>query len=72
MWTFSSCSEQGLLIVVASLVEEHWLQGEGSVVVVYGLSCSKTCGIFLDQGSNLHPLHWQVDSYTLDYQESPH
>ena len=49
VWTFSSCSEQGLLIVVASLVEEHGLQGEGSVVVVYGLSCSKACGIFLDQ-----------------------
>ncbi|KAB0345043.1 hypothetical protein FD754_021969 [Muntiacus muntjak] len=27
----------------------------GSVVVVYGLSCSAACGIFPDQGSNLHP-----------------
>ena len=62
VWTFSSCSKQGLLIVAASLVEEHGLQGEESVVVAYGLSCSKACGIFLDQGSNLHPLHWQVDS----------
>ena len=25
-------------------------------------SCSAACGIFPDQGSNLCPLHWQVDS----------
>ena len=48
--------------MAASLVEENGLQGEESVVVAYGLSCSKACGIFLDQGSNLYPLHWQVDS----------
>ena len=34
----------------------------GSVVVAHGLSCSAACGIFLDQGSNLCPLHWQADS----------
>ena len=33
-----------------------------SVVVARGLSCSLACGIFLHQGSNLCPLHWQVDS----------
>ena len=33
-----------------------------SVVLVHGLSCSAACGIFLDQGSNLCPLHWQADS----------
>ena len=33
-----------------------------SIVVAHGLSCSVACGIFLDQGSNLCPLHWQVDS----------
>ena len=38
-----------LLIVVASLV------------VVLGLSCP-ACGIFPDQGWNLCPLHWHVDS----------
>ena len=56
--------------MVASLVGEHGLQGAGpsvvvapglwsagSVVVVQGLSCSATCGIFLDQGSNPRPLH---------------
>ena len=89
-WAFSSCSERGLLFVVAhgfliavaSLVAEHglqarWLQqlrhvgsvvvtrrlqSTGSVVVAHGLSCSAACGTFLDQGSNLCPLHWQVDS----------
>ena len=44
----------------------------GSVAALHGLSCSETCGIFLDQESNLHPLHWKVDSYSLDYQGSPH
>lgn len=27
------------------------------------LSCSVGCGIFLDQGSNLCPPHWQAGSY---------
>ena len=30
---------------------------KGSVVVEHGLSCPAACGIFLDQGSNLCPLH---------------
>ena len=34
----------------------------GSVVVMHGLSCSAARGIFPDQGLNLCPLHWQVDS----------
>ena len=42
----------------------------GSVVVVYRLSCSKTCGIFPDQGSNPCSLHWQVDSQPLDHRGS--
>ena len=60
----------GLLIAVASLVAEF--RHTGSVVALHGLSYSETCGIFLDQESNLHPLHWKVDSYSLDYQGSPH
>ena len=36
-----------------------------------GLSCSAACGIFPDQGPNLCPLHWQVDSYPLHHQGSP-
>ena len=40
-----------------------WALGaQASVVVAHGLSCSMACGIFPDQGSNLCPLHWQVDS----------
>ena len=34
----------------------------GSIVVAHGLSCSAAWGIFPDQGQNLCPLHWQVDS----------
>ena len=34
----------------------------GSVVTVQGLSCSKSYWIFLDRGSNLCPLHWQMNS----------
>ena len=41
---------------------ERRLLRAGSVVVAHGLSCSVACGIFLDQGSNLCPLHWQADS----------
>ena len=51
-----------LLIVVASLVE-HRLQGTwASVVVAHRLNCTMSCGIFPDQGLNLCPLPWQVDS----------
>ena len=31
------------------------------------LSCSGACGILLDQGLNLCPLHWQEDSQPLDH-----
>ena len=34
-------------------------------------SCSTARGIFLDQGLNLHPLHWQVSSYPLHQQRRP-
>ena len=40
----------------------QWLWNEGSVVVAHGLSCPGACGIFPDQGSNSHPLHWQFSS----------
>ena len=73
----------GLLIAVAALVAEYGLQGSrasvvgvqglsvDSVVVVHRLNCSTACGIFLVQGSNLCPLHWQVDSQPLGHQGSP-
>ena len=38
-----------------------WALSEGSIVVAHGsLVVPKACGIFLDQGSNRCPLHWQV------------
>ena len=39
--------------------------------MVQGLSGSVARGIFLDQGLNLHPLHYKVDSQPLDHQGSP-
>ena len=41
------------------------------VVVVLRLRCPTTHGIFLDQGSNPCPLHWQADSQPLDQQGGP-
>ena len=49
---------------------EHFLWGlhevsvvAGSFAVALGVSCLKTCGIFIhDQGSNLRPLHWKAGS----------
>ena len=41
-----------------------------SVVVAHRLSCPSACGIFLDEGWNPCPLHWQVDSYPLLHQGS--
>ena len=49
---FSSCR-------AGSVAVARELQSAGSVVVAHGLSCSAACGIFLDQGSNPCPLHWQ-------------
>ena len=43
----------------------------GSAVVAHGPSCSTACGIFLDQGSNPCPPHWQADSQPLHHQRSP-
>ena len=40
-----------------------WALGRvGSVAAARELSCPVACGIFLDQGSNLRPLHWQAVS----------
>ena len=42
----------------------------GSLSVAHGLSRPMACGIFLDQGSNLSPLHWHVDSESVGHQGS--
>ena len=75
---FSSCSQRLLLSScgarashwVASLVWAQALGHTGSVVEAHGLSSPMTCGIFLDQGTNLCPPHWQVDSLPPDQQGS--
>ena len=36
-----------------------------------GAGCSEVCGLFPGQGSNLCPLHWQVDSSPVHHQGSP-
>ena len=58
---FSCCGARALG-VRASVVVAHGLQGPGSVVVAQGLRCFVACAVFLGQGSNPCPLHWQVDS----------
>ena len=61
----------GLLISLASLAVEHGLKGAKALtVVVRGLSCPTACEIFPEEGSNLCPLHWQVDSRPLNHQRS--
>ena len=57
-----SCCGAWALGAWASVVVAHGLQSAGSVVVAPGHSCSVACGIFLEQGSNPCPLHWQADS----------
>ena len=75
---FSSCGKRGpLFIAVRGPLSRPlllWSTGSrrtGSVVVAHGPSCSVACGIFPDQGMNLCPLHWQVDSQPLSHQGSP-
>ena len=42
------------------LLQGKWAPGQmGSVVVMHGCSCLAASGIFLDQGLNPCPLHWQ-------------
>ena len=56
---YSPVAVQEILTGVASLIAEHGLQCTGSIVVAHRLNCSVAWGIFLDQESNLCPLHWQ-------------
>ena len=57
-WGYSPVVTRGLLLAVASLVAGHRLQSSGSQAGAHGLSCSRACGIFLGQGSNLCLLYW--------------
>ena len=55
---FSCCSTQAL----RAQAQQLWHTG---------LAAQQQCGIFLNQGSNLCPLHWQADSSPLGHQRSP-
>ena len=77
---FSSCGKWGplfiavrgpLTIAASLLLRSTGSRRAGSVIVAHGPRCSAACGIFPDQGSNLCPLHWQVDSQPLRHQGSP-
>ena len=67
---FSSCSEQGFSVLQCAGLSLQRILLEGStgsrawasVAAARGLSCPVARGIFLDQGSNQRPLHWQADS----------
>ena len=53
----SRCGEWGLLLVAVWALEHV-----GFSLVTHRCSCPTACAVFLDQGSNSHPLRWQVDS----------
>ena len=69
------CGVSGWLLLLQSTGSKackfQLLQLEGSAVGVLRLSCSKACGIFLDQGMNPCPLHLQMHSCPLCHQRSP-
>ena len=52
-----------------SAVVARGLWSVGSAVVAHRLSCFAVCGVLLVWGSNLCPLHWQVDSYPLHHHQ---
>ena len=60
-WAFSNCAEQGLLELQGLLCCRARAPGlVGFRSCGHGLGCPAACGIFLDRGSNLGPLHGQV------------
>ena len=82
LWVFVAAGRLSLIVVSggysccsawASLVAEHGqCRGlAGSVVVAHRLSCPAACEVFLQQGLNPCPLHWQVAFLTTGPQGSP-
>ena len=66
-----SCG-QGICFVALSGLLSLWSsRHRGLAVMAHGLSCPMVCGIFPNQGLNLCPLHWQVDSHLLRHSCSP-
>ena len=54
----------------ASVVAAPGPWSTGPVVVVRGLHCPTSCGIFPDQGSDVRLLRWQADALPPDHQGS--
>ena len=78
-WAFSlqsvgatlHCGAKASLCGGSSCYGGQALGAQASVVVACWLSsCVEAYGIFWDQGSNPHSLHWQTDSYPLYHQGS--
>lgn len=66
------CAGSSRCDVVAAPASEHrHLAARAPALVEHRLSCSVARGVFLDQGLNACPLHWQMDSQSLDHQRSP-
>ena len=53
---FSSCSTGAQQLRLSGYIQCM----AGLVVATCRLTCPEECGLFLDQGSNLCPLNWQV------------
>ena len=68
---YSLVAVQRLLVAAASRCRAWALVTWASVVLAFRPSCPTACGIFLDQGLNLCPLHWQMNSSPLDHEASP-
>ena len=58
----SGCHEQAFHCSGFSCCEHRLWGVRASVVVAHGFSCSTAYGIFLFEGLNPCPLHWQADS----------
>ena len=52
----------GFLLQWLLLLQSMGSRCVSSGAVVHELSCSRACGLFLEQGLNLRLLHWQADS----------
>ena len=60
-WAFSGFGE---CLLIAEHMQALWF-------VTHRLSCPTESGIFLNQPSNLCPLHWHTDSHPLCTREVP-
>ena len=66
----SSCDAQALRCGGFSCCEARAVVHTGFSSCGAWLSCSRACGIFLDQGSNLCLLHWQAHALSLSTREA--